>query len=188
MGVVRLHPPVLRLLAAFSRHPSALDWARHKAETAWGPVRLQSDYFPFTESNYYAATMGTDLVKVFWAFEQLADPGQLPQWKLLTNTWEEELARESAYSEPRPLNLDPGYLTLAKLVLATTKDRDHRIYLGQGIYAECTLYYHAGGWRTRPWTYPDYCRSEYHQFFQQCRNYLRQCQQRWENLRNNQSQ
>ncbi|GIW96516.1 MAG: GTP-binding protein [Pirellulaceae bacterium] len=178
MGQARPHRPVLRLLAAFSRHPAALDWSRRQAETAWGPVRLQSPFFPFTESRYYEPTMGTDLVKVFWAFERLADPAELPRWKLLANQWEEELAVQQVFPEIRPVNLDPGYITEAKLVLATTKDRDHRIYLSDGIYAECTLYYHAGRWCTRPWTYPDYARPEYHQFFEQCRRYLRECQRK----------
>ncbi len=179
MGQVRPHRPVLRVLAAFSRHASALDWARRKAQSVWGPVWLESPYFPFTESRYYEATMGPDLVKVFWAFQRLADPAELARWKLLTNQWEAELAEQQIYPEERPINLDPGYLTEAKLVLATTKDRDHRIYLNDGIFAENTLYYHAGRWCPRPWTYPDYCRGEYHQFFDECRRYLRECQRNW---------
>jgi hypothetical protein len=65
-------------------------------------------------------------------------------------------------------------LTEAKLVLATTKDRDHRLYLGRGIFAEVTLYYQrTAGWQTREWTYPDYRSAAYQAFFQQCRDYLR---------------
>jgi hypothetical protein len=76
--------------------------------------------------------------------------------------------------ESRPLNLDPGYLTEAKLVLASTKDRDHRVYLDRGIYAEVTLHYQRGrGWQPRPWTYPDYRSEPYLQFFTRCRQYLR---------------
>ena len=72
----------------------------------------------------------------------------------------------------RPLNLDPGYLSEAKLVLATTKDRDHRIYLGQGIFAECTLYFHKQQWQPRDWTYPDFCSTPYRSFLAECRDYL----------------
>ena len=60
-----------------------------------------------------------------------------------------------------------------KLVLATTKDRDHRLYLGEGIYAEVTLHYQGGAWRARPWTYPDCARGDYHEFFLRCREHLR---------------
>ena len=71
------------------------------------------------------------------------------------------------------LGFDPGYLTEAKLILASTKDRDHRIYLDRGIFAENTLYFHAGSWQKRPWTYPDYQRADYHQFLLRCREYYR---------------
>ena len=118
--------------------------------------------------------MGAGLLKTFFAFERRIDPAQLVDLKLQTNAWEEQCrADHPTWPEARPLNLDPGYLTEAKLVLATAKDRDHRIYLGRGIYAEQTLYYRQGAWRTREWTYPDYQRSDYHEFFQRCREYLR---------------
>ncbi|MEX2025857.1 MAG: DUF4416 family protein, partial [Pirellulaceae bacterium] len=88
--------------------------------------------------------------------------------------WEDEYRRQVAHPESRPLNIDPGYLTEAKLVLASTKDRDHRIYLSQGIFAEVTLHFQQAKWQTRPWTYPDYQRADYHEFFSRCRDFLRQ--------------
>jgi len=117
--------------------------------------------------------MGTDLKKTFWALEGLADSAELAAWKLQSGDWEAEYLQLGRHAEPRPLNLDPGYITEAKLILATTKDRDHRIYLGQGIYAENTVYFHRGAWAPRPWTYPDYLRPDYHAFFTECRDYLR---------------
>src|SRR5690606_9482893 len=101
-------------------------------------------------SSYYDATMGPELLKGFLAFERLMDPAELAQRKVESGAIEREAAERFSVAEPRPLNLDPGYITEAKLVLATTKDRDHRIYLSQGIYAEVTLYYHAGTWKSRP--------------------------------------
>ncbi|MBM3998497.1 MAG: DUF4416 family protein [Planctomycetes bacterium] len=173
MGAVRTHRPVLMLVAAFSRHPEALDWGRARIESRWGPIRLESERFAFGESTYYERDMGPDLTKVFWALERLADPGELPARKVRTNLWERELAESGRFAEPRPLNLDPGYVTEAKLVLATTKDRDHRLYLAEGIFGECTLHYSGGRWQPRDWTYPDYRRSDYHQFLDACRRDLR---------------
>jgi hypothetical protein len=167
------HRPVLRILAAFSRYPEAFDWTRRLVEQAWGSIELQSDLFDHRETNYYQATMGTDLKKTFFAFQALIDPGELPRWKAQTNDWEMVYQQQANRSERRPLNLDPGYLTEAKVVLASTKDRDHRIYLSDGIFAENTLYFTKGAWQTRPWTYPDYQRPDYHQFFLRCREYLR---------------
>jgi hypothetical protein len=117
--------------------------------------------------------MGPELRKTFFAFESLADPAGLVDWKEVSNQWEVDYQRLGKHPEQRPLNLDPGYLTEAKLVLASTKDRDHRIYLSRGIYAENTLYFTRGAWRTRPWTYPDYRKADYHAFFGRCREFLR---------------
>jgi hypothetical protein len=167
---------VLLVLAAFSRHAAALDWARQQAAANWGPIALESAQFSFDQTDYYQPTMGPHLVKCFWAFQQPIDPALLVQCKLQTNDWEAQYAREGGRSEPRPLNLDPGYLTLAKLVLASTKDHAHRLYLARGIYAEVTLRYKDGQWQDRDWTFPDYRRADYKQFFSECRDYLRRRQ------------
>lgn len=173
MAEANPHPPVLRFLAGFSRYPEALDWAMERAVGAWGPVVLASERFEHRETSYYDATMGTELKKCFFAFETLADPADLAEWKLASNQWEIEYQQLGLHPERRPINLDPGYLTDAKLVLATTKDRDHRLYLRDGIFAEVTLHFHSGRWEPRPWTYPDYQRADYHAFFLRCREYLR---------------
>ena len=174
MGQVQPHRPVLAILAAFSRRPEALDWAKRRATEAWGAIALESEAFVFDDTAYYEREMGTGLRKVFLAFERLIDPAELAARKLAANAWEEEFRAAGDAPEPRPLNHDPGYLTEAKLVLATTKDRDHRLYLDRGIYAEVTLHFHRGQWRPRDWTYPDYRRSEYHRFFDRCREYYRE--------------
>jgi hypothetical protein len=166
------HPPALLLLAAFSRYRDALHWARDRAADTWGPAALESEPFDFTETNYYAATMGTGLRKMFFAFDGPLDPGELADVKLRTNDWEKQYAAEASHPEPRPLNLDPGYLTLAKLVLASTKDHAHRIYLGRGIYAEITLSFRAHRWQAHELTYADYRREDYQRFFSACREHL----------------
>jgi hypothetical protein len=174
MAEIHPHPPSLLVLVAFSRYGEALDWARQTAEDAWGPVALASERFEHHETTYYEAAMGTNLVKTFFAFETSFDPADLAECKETSNRWELDYQQPSRHPEPRPLNLDPGYLTEAKLVLATTKDRDHRIYLRGGIYAEVTLHFQRGAWQAWPWTYPDYQRADYHAFFLRCREYLRQ--------------
>ncbi len=173
MGELRSHPPILLILAAFSRHAQALDWARERAESVWGPVAAASERFAFEETDYYEPSMGAGLRKQFLAFERPVPPEQLSQIKLDANHWEQEFAQTFHGQEPRPLNLDPGYLTLAKLVLASTKDHAHRIYLSNGIYAEVTLNFRDGHWQPLPWTFPDYRRADYHAFFQECRAVLK---------------
>jgi len=173
MGDVTQRESVLLITAAFSRYEAALNWARERATAEWGSIAMASPVFAFAETGYYDATMGPGLKKCFWAFERLIDPVTLPELKLASNLWEEEYARLGRHPEPRPLNLDPGYITPAKVVLASTKDHAHRLYLARGIYAEVTLYYKDRGWQHRDWTFPDYRRADYQQFFTECRNYLR---------------
>ncbi|MEN6406307.1 MAG: DUF4416 family protein [Thermoguttaceae bacterium] len=173
MGQPLPHPPAMLLMAAFSRYDAALDWARRRAVDAWGPIALESPRFEFSETRYYDATMGPGLKKTFFALERPFDPAELVEIKWTTNRWEEEYAAMASCEEPRPLNLDPGYLTPAKLVLASTKDFAHRLYLSRGIYAEMTLQYKHHRWQPHEYTFPDYRRADYQEFFTRCREGLR---------------
>jgi hypothetical protein len=174
MGELRNPDLALLILAVTSRHDEALSWSSERGAQRFGSIALASLAFAFTETDYYTATMGTGLKKQFLAFEQLVDPANLAAVKRQTNAWEAEYAALGRHSEPRPLNLDPGYITPAKLVLASTKDHSHRIYLGDGIFAEVTLSYRAGRWQPLEWTYPDYRRADYQQFFTICRSRILQ--------------
>jgi hypothetical protein len=173
MADPRLPPPALLVVAAFSRHAQALAWAREHLEPAFGPVGLASDPFPFQHTTYYEGAMGPGLRKQFLAFGGLVAEDCLADVKLRTNALEAELAAEGAFAEPRPLNLDPGLVTLGKFLLATTKDQAHRVYLGKGVYAEVTLRYHAGTFEPWPWTYADYREPAVRKFLRQARDFYR---------------
>ncbi len=149
--------------------------ARQLLGRRFGPIDLESEIWPFEQTDYYEAEMGPDLKRMFVSFDRPTHPDAMPGVKHETNAIEEEIARQCAALEiPRPVNLDPGYIDLGKLVLATTKDRSHRLYIGQQMYAEVTLHFMDGRWQTWPWTYPDYHRPEYHEFFIQVRDRLRE--------------
>ncbi|MBX3420571.1 MAG: DUF4416 family protein [Pirellulaceae bacterium] len=166
-------PPALLLAAIFSCHRQVLEWAGDNIQQRWGTVGLTSPVFEHVETGYYAVEMGQPLLKQFVVLDRLWDPTNLADCKLQSNAWESQLASSGKYPQPRPVNIDPGYLTLSKLVLASAKDRAHRIYLRNGIYAEECLYYVAG-WQSRPWTYPDYLREDYQRFFSRVRERLKQ--------------
>ncbi|MGN6136107.1 MAG: DUF4416 family protein [Aureliella sp.] len=172
MGQPRFHPPTVLIAAIFSRHDSALDWALERIADRWGTLLAVSPRFEHNETAYYTQAMGEGLRKQLLAVEGDFDPAELADIKLASNRWEAEIAASGQYGEPRPLNIDPGYLTPMKVVLASTKDRAHRIYLRHGIYAEECLFYHQRNWQGRPWTYPDYLRSDYHAFFHRVRQHL----------------
>ena len=128
MGRLMNVRPVLLVAAVFSGRLEGLAWARKNAEKAWGEIALASEPFPFGETDFYAREMGAPLLKQLWGFAKLIDPETLPERKILANAWEEEARSELAPlfgpEIARPVNIDPGYLTEAKLVLASTKDRD----------------------------------------------------------------
>lgn len=165
--------PVLPILVVFSRHAAALDWAVATAQEHWGPAALLSERFDFGETEYYRPQMGDALRLQLIAFERLQPADELPSWKRQTGHWETAYRNLAAHSEARPLNLDPGYLTLAKFVLASTKDHAHRLAIGGGIFGEVTLSWKHGGWQRHPWTYPNYCRDDYQSFLTECRELLK---------------
>jgi hypothetical protein len=136
-------------------------------EREFGAIDLKSDLIPFNLTDYYRAEMGSNLQRRFFGFERLVMPDRLADIKLWAIRFEEALASKGQYPVSRPINLDPGYITEAKLVLASTKDFAHRIYLNKGIYAEVTLKYLSEGqqYEPLPWTFPDYKTQPYRQFF-----------------------
>ena len=169
MAEPRAPVPVLLVAAVFSRHADVLSAARARLETAYGPVETMSPAFAFDQTDYYAATMGAGLRKQFFAFRDLIAPDRLPEIKRHTNGLESAFARSGSYPEPRPVNIDPGYLTLGKFLLATTKDQAHRVYLRDGVFAEVTLRYQAGAFEPWPWTYADYRTPGVLEFLQDAR-------------------
>lgn len=173
LGRIREPKQVLPIIAVISRHESAVGWVAARLAQAGKSICLCSHGFAFGETGFYEREMGAGLFKAFFAVEQLMDETDLADWKVQTNRLEEQFRDENSFPEPRPLNLDPGYLSDAKLVLATTKDRDHRIAIGQGIYAEVTLHYEGRQWVPARWTYPDYRREDYHSFLSECREWFR---------------
>ena len=144
MGTIHNPQKVLPVTAVFSRYPQALEWAAETMEKEWGKVVLKSEAFPFEQTHYYDVTMGTSLRKQFLVSLPLMTPDELVERKHQSNAWEVLYAQQFPQDEPRPLNIDPGYLDMGKLVLASSKDFAHRIYMARGIYAEITLFYRHG--------------------------------------------
>ncbi len=144
--------PVKLIASMFTASGEILEEAEARLSQEFGPIDYESEILPFDHTTYYAAEFGESLKRRFVAFEKLVHPGELAEIKLLTNT----LEMEWVAGGKRRINIDPGYVSHSKLVLATTKNHAHRIYLGQGIYAEVTLHFRDGTFRAWPWTYPDY--------------------------------
>ena len=123
-----------------------------RLEKSYGPVSAVSAPLPFTYTDYYNSEMGDGIERFFIAFERLVQPDALSAIKTETDSLELELAENGR----RTVNLDPGLITEGNVILATTKNRAHRIAIGRSLYAEVTLIYHSHGFESFPWTYADY--------------------------------
>jgi hypothetical protein len=130
-----------------------------------GPVDERSPRFVFNATDYYAREMGSGLVRVFLSFRSLIEPERLAGLKLASNALEEAIGRSLGSGAPRVVNIDPGYLTRAALIMATTKDFSHRVPLADGIYAHLELLFARSGVRLLDWTYPDFRQPGYQDFF-----------------------
>lgn len=168
LGVIQ---PVMLIVAGFSRYVELLDAIPEQLEQHFGPIALTGPTIEFRQTSYYEASMGAGLLKRYWAFTTLQSPDQLAAIKRCTIELEQRVINQSTHAEERPLNLDPGFLSLGKFLLATTKDQAHRIYLHGGIFAEVTLRFHDGEFEPRPWTYPDWQLPQVLNFLKKARDH-----------------
>lgn len=170
--------PVKFFVGILSGRVELFDQVKETWEEKLSPVDVESAILPFDYTDYYEQEMGPGLKRKFFGFAALIDPLKLVEFKLESAALEEHFRR--LCPEPaRPVNIDPGYVCPSKVVLSTFKDYAHRIYLGQGVYAETTLHYYKGAFSDWPWTYRDYRSLEYKAFFQRVRElYLRQLEAR----------
>jgi hypothetical protein len=154
------------------------DEVRRRLEAEWGRVDSEGPPFPFDLTSYYEAEMGPGLVRRFTSFETLVAPESLPEKKLRAIAIEESLRLEHG-TAGRPVNIDPGYLSAAALVMATAKDFAHRVPLAKGIYAHLEFLFTKTGARPLEWTYPDLRREPAQAYFRRVREiYLRQLRER----------
>jgi Domain of unknown function (DUF4416) len=167
-------PPVKLITGLILAQEAPVVAVRRQLEAVYGPIDLETALLPFAATRFYEREMGPALQRLFWSFAALITPDTLAGIKRETNAVERAFAVNAGPGWRRRVNLDPGYVDLAKLVLATTKDRQHRLYLGQGIYAEVTLRFTGGRFVPWEWTYPDYQTPEYLAFFDTVRRRYRQ--------------
>ncbi len=174
MGSIRPPTPVKLLGGLRSGDRDLISRACQLLSRRFGEIDLKSGYWPFEQTEYYSDELGEHIERQFVSFSQLIHSESIAEIKRQTNDIETRICEDLALPTDRRLvNLDPGYVALSKLVLATTKDYSHRIYLRRGIYAEATLRFHDGGWHVWPWTYPDYASKTYQEFFMTVREQLK---------------
>jgi hypothetical protein len=170
MGTAQEPQPVKLIASLLTGKTDLLTKTKVQLVRIWGAIDFESELLSFDHTEYYTPEFGAGLRRQIVTFETLVDPGHLPTIKHQANDLEWSLARDGK----RQVNIDPGYVSLGKMVLASTKDHAHRLYLEQGIYGEGTLTYQKGCFRPWPWTYPDYASERYCTLFDAIRERYRQ--------------
>jgi hypothetical protein len=140
------------IFSLFAKDAALINDIIIELSNVYGQPDFISAVISFDYTDYYGAEMGKNLVRRFVTMEKLINPEALPDIKLATNEIENKLATNAQ----RKINIDPGYLSKAHLILATGKSYTHRPYLRDGIYADLTLVYQGKRFCPLPWTYPDY--------------------------------
>ena len=120
----------------------------------FGEIDNTSEVFSFSKeySSYYDGELGGEGMRIILSFKETVDPSRQAEIKLFTNSIEEKFSVDGK----RRINLDPGFISHGRLLLATTKKTGFRIPLSDGIYSELTLFWARGAWHKLPWTYRDY--------------------------------
>ncbi|MCH7919229.1 MAG: DUF4416 family protein [Planctomycetes bacterium] len=172
MWEIKTPEPVKLICGILASDQESLQSALVALSNQLGPFDLKSEVWPFTQTTYYRKDMGPHILRQFVAFSEVLSPGALAKIKHRTNALEQELSQTLHHAYPRPVNLDPGFIEPSKLVLASTKNFSHRIYIGKGIYAEVTLVVDRGQWSLMRYTYPDYRQECYWAFFESVRTRL----------------
>ncbi len=152
---------------------AAIIWAgnapRHKViatmEKEWGEVDYFSKKVPFNFTTYYAAEMGTELVRELISFQTLMSAAALPGLKHTAIAVEEQFLVDNK----RCVNIDVGYLDFHKVVLASTKSGRHKIYMSEGIWADLTLMYREAEFTSFDWTFPDFKAGIYNSILEEIR-------------------
>jgi len=170
MGKIRKINPVKYFTGMIAVSEEYFSRAMEILQEKYGDLDIVSDTIPFDFTDYYEEEMGKELLRKFVSIRELMDPGILPDVKLYTNEIERKLGEMEGDRLFRRINLDPGYISLSKMILATTKNYRHRIYIRDGIYAEATLFWSRGEFRDWAWTYPDYQTDFYKDFFTRVRD------------------
>lgn len=172
MGEIRTPAKVKIIVGILAKDPQAVEAVRKTLSDKFGEEDLNLEPFPFTFTNYYQDEIGNAPVRAFFSYKTLVERETIVDIKLWTNDVELEIAKQNSTPGLRPVNLDPGYMSLGQFFLATTKDQRQRVYMQRGIYVEPTLYFQDGHFHAFEWTYRDYQSEKYIQYLEQVRVHL----------------
>ena len=165
MGAEIKQRPVKLVASIIFKEENFLKETEKELKKLYGEFESIEKIAPFDYTDYYEAEMGRPLTRKLVCFKKLVEMENISEAKLETNKIENRFSSD----RKRAVNIDPGYVTEAKLVLLTTKDYTHRVYVGRRIFAESTLFFQDGKFMPWPWTYPDYASEDLISYFEKVR-------------------
>lgn len=172
MAEIKSFPLVKLICGIISSNEEYFQRSEERLAELYGTVDSRSPRFDFDLTDYYEPQMGKALKRGFLSFDRLIDPNGLSGIKIRTNALELEIRREFG-EDRRIVNLDPGYITQAALIMATAKDFSHRIPLQNGIYGHLEFLFTRTGIRRLDWTYPDFANEGTQRYFVELRKRYR---------------
>jgi len=165
VGRLFLPKPAKLIISMFTSDKCIFSLYKEELIKRFGEVDIESDIQLFNFTDYYEEEFGKNLMQKIFSFSTLIKIGEFAEIKIITNSIEKNFKNENIKNNTtypkRKINLDPGYITLDKYILASTKNGPSRIYLKQGIYAEITLRFINKSFVTCEYTYPNYKTNEY---------------------------
>ncbi|MBI5640122.1 MAG: DUF4416 family protein [Nitrospirae bacterium] len=135
----------------------------------FGNILYQSPLMPWDYTDYYMSELQPPIFRSFIFFGSLIDPLVLVEVKHITHAFEVQTSK----LKKRMINLDPGYMTLAKVVLGSKKNYSHRMYLGKGVFGEVELFFKDGRFNPFFYTYSDYKDEKFLDIFMLARDHFR---------------
>ena len=165
MGNYKFPPRVKLIVGLLYSQTEIFERVRKTLHDKFGSEEVVMEPIPFVWTQYYQKEVGSAPWRAFVSYENLIPRESLVEVKRYTNELEMAFSQDGL----RPINIDPGYLTLGQFFLATTKDQRQRVYIREGIYVEPTLFYQDSKYRPFEWTYPDYRSEDYGNYFEAVR-------------------
>lgn len=171
--------PVKLFIGCIYKTEKQLLHAKDDLEAAFGPVDFESTPFSFSSpTHYYEKEMGQELLRKFYSFKSLIDPVSLS----ICKTKAFEIEQRFLKNDNRQINLDPGYIDFNKVVLASFKYASHKIHIGNQVWADLTLFYEKGRFKSFPWTFPDFREDRYYKTLFKIRELLKKDWRKCESL------
>jgi hypothetical protein len=162
------HPALLFTAVLFSKIVDVSDVIT-KLKKTLGEDLVESREVDFVWSDYYKEEMGEGLKRVFVVYKNLVQRDHIVKVKRFTD----EIEKSYMLQNKRTVNIDPGLICAENIILATNKPFFHRIYLGDGVYAEVTLFFKNNTYNPiESWTYPEYRSTPVLDFFNSARSLM----------------